>query len=145
MSNPASYQQIEEDKKLRQSLQVVPLQGHPNRFKLFCEYPVHEDVDLAYVCSAKKSNRNMAVAASESLRRKLLRDNKLDAFQSKVIEGINKKQYVVISDTVAKELEGLPQSFQLINYVIKDTSATTKIRVVSNSSVARAGGSYNEL
>ena len=87
----------------------------------------------------------MAVAASESLRKKLLKDNRLDASHTKVIEGINKQQYKVINDDVAKELEGLPQSWQLINYVIKDTSATTKIRVVSNSSIVRAGGSYNEL
>ena len=108
MSNPASYQQIEEDKVLRQSLQIVPVQEHPKRFKLLCEYPVHQDVDLAYLYSASKSNRKMAVAASESLRKKLLKDNQLDAFHAKVIEGINKKQYKVINDDVAKELEGLP-------------------------------------
>ena len=64
-----------------------------------------------------------------------VRDNQMDAFHAKVIEGINKQQYMVINYDVAKELEGLPQSWQLINYVIKDTSATTKIRVVSNSSI----------
>ena len=87
----------------------------------------------------------MAFAASESLWKKLLRDGKLDSFHEKVMEGVAKKQYLLVDETVEKEFEGLPCSFQLINYVVKDTSATTKIRVVSNSSVPRSGGSYNDL
>ena len=56
-----------------------------------------------------------------------------------------KGQYRLINDDVEKEYMNLPQSFQLVNYVCKESSATTKIRVVSNSSVPRQGGSYNDL
>jgi hypothetical protein len=44
-------------------------------------------------------------------------------------EGILKQQYRLIDPVVEKEFSGLPQSFQLVNYVCKDTSATTKIRI----------------
>ena len=87
----------------------------------------------------------MAVASSLALRKKLEKDGKLLAFHDKVYEGVSKGQYRLINDEVEKEYIGLPQSFQLVNYVCKETSATTKIRVVSNSSVPRQGGSFNDL
>ena len=46
---------------------------YAGRFKLSLEYPVNADVDLAYIYSASKSNQNMAKLSSESLRRKLQR------------------------------------------------------------------------
>ena len=44
----------------------------------------------------------MAKTSSESLRKKLLRDKKLEAFHAKVWEGVTKKQYTLIdADFVA--------------------------------------------
>ena len=70
----------------------------------------------------------MAVASSLALRRKLEREGKLQTFHDKVTEGVSKGQYRLITPAIEKEFTGLPQSYQLVKYVCKDTSATTKIR-----------------
>ena len=49
MDNPASNQQMQEDKLLKQALQVVPILGTSKRFWLLCEYPLQPGVDLAYL------------------------------------------------------------------------------------------------
>ena len=145
MANPRTYEQMQEDLILRESLKSIPVDGKSGMFKLTCEYPVKAGVNLTYLYDVSRTNRRMAVASSLSLRRKLEREGKLLSFHEKLTEGISKQQYRLIDPLVEQEFLGLPQSFQLVNYVCKDTSATTKIRVVSNSSVARNGGSYNDL
>ena len=55
-----------------------------------------------------------------------------------------KKQYTLIDADCEATHSGLPVSYQLINFICKDTSASTKIRVVTNSSVPWLGGSFNE-
>ena len=145
MSNPRTYEQMQEDLILRESLQTVPVAGKSGMFKLTCEYPVKDGVNLTYLYDVSRTNKRMAAASSLALRRKLEREGKLQSFHEKLTEGISKQQYRLIDPVVEKEFSGLPQSFQLVNYVCKDTSATTKIRVVSNSSVARSGGSFNDL
>ena len=84
----------------------------------------------------------MARTSSESLRKKLLRDKKPEAFHAKVWEGVTKKQYTLIDADCEADHAGFPVSYQLINFICKD--ASTKIRVVTNSSLPRSGGSFNE-
>ena len=49
----------------------------------------------------------------------------------------------ILTEKEEDELKDLPCSYQLINYVKKPTSTTTKLRVVTNSSIRRLGGSLN--
>ena len=83
MGNPASYEELEEDKVIREAIQINPDGNAPGRFKLSVDYPTKPGVDLAYIYSASRSNRHMAAASSESLRKKLLKDGKLQAFHEK--------------------------------------------------------------
>ena len=55
-----------------------------------------------------------------------------------------KKQYTLINAECEAAHAGLPVSYQLINFICKDTSTNTKIRVVTNSSVPSSVGSFNE-
>ena len=118
---------MQEDLILRKYLQTVPVPGKVDMYKLTCEYPVKDGVNLTYLYDVARTNRPMAVASSLALRRKLEREGKLQSFHDKLTEGISKQQYRLINQDVEKEFTGLPQSFQLVNYVCKDTSATTKI------------------
>ena len=95
-------------------------------------------------CVSCKSNRYMAKTSSESLRKKLFRDKQIEAFHAKVWEGVSKKQYTLIDADCEAAHAGLPVTYQLINFICKDASASTKIRVVTNSSVPRSGGSFNQ-
>merc|ERR1711954_536294 len=66
-------------------------------------------------------------------------------FHDKVIDSLTKGHTALMTDQMKKDYEGLPRSYQLINFVVKESSASTKLRVVTNSSVPRKGGSFNEL
>ena len=87
----------------------------------------------------------MAKAASLSLRRKLSKSGKLEDFHAKVMESITDKHVVVMNEKLTSEHADIPRSYQLINVVYKDSSASTKTRVVTNLSVKRLGGSFNDL
>ena len=57
---------------------------------------------------------------------------------------INKGDFLQVTDEVKKAHDGLALSYQLINFVHKSTSSTTKLRVISNSSISHVGGSLND-
>ena len=124
---------------------MEPVSGHGQsaRFKISLEYPTHRPIHEIY--NEKNSNRGMAMAASKSLRRKLLKSGQAEEFHLKVLDGLEKGHMVEVTPQVQKVHDGLPQSYQLINYVHKESSGSTKLRVVTNSSVARLGGSFNEV
>ena len=70
--------------------------------------------------------------------------NKLQDFHSQISESIAKGHVAEVTNELATRYKGQPISYQLINYVEKASSATTKLRVVTNSSIPRMGGSLNE-
>ena len=47
-----------------------------------------------------------------------------------------KKNYVQVTPEIESQLQCLPVSFQLIDYVCKESSASTTLRVVTNSRLA---------
>ena len=96
MQHPRTYEQMTEDLILKRSIQVISVPGEQNKFRLMVEYPLKDNVDLAYIYDVKRSNRGMAAASSLALRRKLERDGKLQAFHDKLCEGITKGQYCLI-------------------------------------------------
>ena len=49
-----------------------------------------------------------------------------------------------VNAEVRKLHEGLPFSYKLVNYVHKSISNSTKLRVISNSSISPVGGSLND-
>ena len=57
---------------------------------------------------------------------------------------INKGEFMQVTDEVKKAHDGLALSYQLINFVHKFTSSTTKLRVISNSSISCVGGLLND-
>ena len=110
---------MQEDLILRKALQTVPVPGKVDMYKLTCEYPLKDGVILTYLYDVARTNRPVAAASSLALRRKLEREGKLQSFHDKLTEGISKQQYRLINQDVEKEFTGLPQSYQLVNYVCK--------------------------
>ena len=64
--------------------------------KLCLEYPIKQGLDLAYLYSASKTNARMARLSTESLQKKLIREGKIETFNSKVWEVVTKGQYVMV-------------------------------------------------
>ena len=141
----STFREMGEDAVIKNALKVehVSGEGQNAKYRLNLEYPTYKPLSESY--NETNSNRTMAVAASKSLRKKLLKSGKAVEFHAKVLDAATKKHVVEVTDEVAKAHLGLPHSYQLINYVTKESSASTKVRVVTNSSVQRRGGSFNDL
>ena len=78
------------------------------------------------------------------MRNKLDKEGFLDNFHAQIITAIEKGEFVIVTPEVAKAHDGLATSYQLINFVHKSTSTTTKLREISNSSISCHGGSLND-
>ena len=68
----------------------------------------------------------------------------LEAFDEQIKKAVSSEHMVAVTESVRAEHASYPKSYQLINYVLKPSSASTKVRVVTNSSIKRIGGSLNE-
>ena len=139
----STFAEIGEDATIRRALEVHRISGKNeeiiNEFRI--DYPTYMSLDKVY--TDKNCNDNMARQASLSLRRKLVKGNKVQAFHEKVMESVQANHVVVMTPELIKQHADLPKSYQLVNVVYKDSSASTKVRVVTNSSVHRLGGSFN--
>ena len=134
--------EMEEDENIRKAIEVKPNEEQTG-FRFWVEYPTISREGFASLYRPENSNQKMALESSKRLRVKLKREGKLLQFHNQVWEAVSKKYALPMSPELNSKYEGLPASYQLINFVIKDTSATTKLRVVSNSSINRCGGSFN--
>ena len=97
-------------------------------------------MSLKDMFTEENCNRAMALKSSESLRNRLSKLNKLQDFHSQISESIAKGHVAEVTNELATRYKGQPISYQLINYVEKASSANTKMRVVTNSSIPRIGG-----
>ena len=105
----SSIEEMEQDIIIKDAIkQHKQLDGS---IKLCLEYPIKQGLDLAYLYSASKTNARMARLSTESLRKKLIREGKIETFNSKVWEGVTKGQYVIIDKQVQAEHENEPVSY----------------------------------
>ena len=57
----------------------------------------------------------MALAASKRLSKKMIRENKTEAFHSKVVDAVSKGHTVMVTSAIETEYRDYPKSYQLIN------------------------------
>ena len=69
--------------------------------------------------------------SSINLCKKLEHEGYLAEFNQQIWDAVNKGEFVEVNDEVRKLHEGLPFSYQLVNYVHKSTSNSTKLTVIS--------------
>ena len=140
----STFVEIGEDAIIRRALEIHKISEKDgkviNEFRI--DYPTYVNLDKVY--TKANCNDSMARQASLSLRRKLVKGNKIEAFHEKVMESVEAGHVVVMTPELIKQHSDLPSSYQLVNVVYKDSSASTKVRVVTNSSVQRMGGSFND-
>ena len=144
-NSPRSVSELEETRLIDEAIECVSVPGHDNKFMFVLDYPELPGVELIEKYSAGQgSNKNIAVQSSTNLRKKLEREGYLVDFHDQIWDAVKKGEFVEVNDEIRHLHHGLPFSFQLVNYVHKATSSSTKLRVISNSSISRVGGSLNE-
>ena len=136
--------ELDQDLKIKDALKLEQVSGEGKSLKqrFIIEYPTHSDLNEVY--TEQNCNERMALQSSKSLRKKLIKNGKIHEFHDKVVDSVTKGHVAVMTPKMKRDHENLPRSYQLINYVVKESSASTKLRVVTNSSAPRRGGSYNE-
>ena len=139
-----SMKEFEETEIIRKAIEVKPDPARPGKKYIFVEYPAKEGRDLSTLYTARNSNEAMAKASSVSLHKRLSKAGLLTAFDEQIKKALSSEHMITVTDSVKAEHAQYPSLFQLINYVLKPSSASTKVRIVTNSSMSRIGGSLNE-
>ena len=88
---------------IEQSISCVPVQGKANVWQFELDYPELPDVNLAekYKCGAN-SNKSIAIKSTTNLRNKLDKEGFLDDFHEQITTAINKGEFIIVKDKVAK-------------------------------------------
>ena len=144
-NSPRSMAKLEETRLLDEAISCVSVAGKENVWMFELDYPELPDVDLSQkYLAGQSSNKAVAVQSSTSLRKKLDKEGYLEDFHEQIMSAVEKGEFMIVTENVKQLHESLPCSYQLVNYVHKTTSSSTKLRVISNSSISRVGGSLNE-
>ena len=106
--------------------------------KLNMVYPLLKDPNLL------GDNGNVAKGMASKLEERLIRTNKLEEYNTQLLNYLDRG---VIGEISREELDSWSGPFNYISHhgVEKLSSTTTKLRVVSNSSLKNNGLSYNDL
>lgn len=101
---------------------------NPDMRRVMFKYPTIEDLNKL------ADNRLQAIAESRNLETNLRRRSELEAYNSKLREFIDRRVLHEFSNKELKEWNG-PNKYISHNGFVKPGSVTTKLRVVSNSSL----------
>ena len=104
--------------------------------QIWCDFPFIKDP----VCLP--NNRDAAVAVAEKVRKSLIRDNLLDAYNKQVQEILDRKAAVRLSDQEMLEYQGPCQ--YISHHPVLKNSVSTPVRMVTNSSFPNGGSSLNQ-
>ena len=143
LKKPASISELVEGSKMIEKVEVEDNPTGDGTKIVVIDYAFKDDIDPKDIYPPVLANKEMAKKASLNLRKKLEKENILLQFHDQIQEAKSLEHMELLSPERLKALDKLPVSYQLINYVKKDTSATTKLRVVTNSSINRINGSLN--
>ena len=69
----------------------------------------------------------MAKLSSVSLHKRLSKAGLLEAFDEQIKKAVNSEHMIAVTDSVRAEHASYPKSYQFINYVLKPSSALTKV------------------
>ena len=104
--------------------------------QIVCDYPFIKDP----VCL--QNNREAAVNVAEKVRKGLIRDNLLEAYDKQVREILDRKAAVQLNKQEMDDYQG-PTQYISHHPVLKD-SVSTPCRMVTNSSFPNGGSSLNQ-
>ena len=106
----STFTEIGEDVVIKEALEVHRVSGKDedviNEFRI--DYPTYLPLDEIY--TEKNCNNHMARQATLSLRRKLVKSGKVHDFHIKVMESVEAKQVVIMTDELTKLHSDLSES-----------------------------------
>ena len=106
-----------------------PDDKRPGKNYIYVEYPTREGCNLDTLYTENNSNEQMAKQSSVSLHKRLSKAGLLEAFDEQIKKAVNSEHMIPVTDSVRKEHACYPKSYQLINYVLKPSSASKKVAV----------------
>ena len=139
LTQPVSFKEQEEGKLIKQSMEF----DYKNK-EVHASYPYIKDP--AKVFPPDQSNYKLASKLATNLKRSLTRDNLLLEYQSNWDDMIKRGVIRELSDEEMESWEsaGNPTNYCSHHAVLKD-SKSTKVRIVTNSSLAHNGTSLNAI
>ena len=121
--------------KKQAELDLIKEKTYLKEGEVFCDYPFIRDP------SCLSFNRGTVIKVAEKVERDLLRDNMYEAYNEQIRDQLKSGVAVRLTEDELKSWTG-PCNYITHHYVLKD-SASTPVRVVSNSSFNNCGVSLN--
>ena len=121
----------------------ISVKEDPVTHQLFVEasYPFIGDIENLY--SSDKSNFGGAVSTTRALFKKLHKVGRAQDFHAEIVKSINEGHMKLLSKTEGEEMMKSFHCFSFLNYQLKDSSSSQKVRPVTNSSSNHISGSVN--
>ena len=139
---PTSYKEQMEGKTVRSCMTY----DFPSQ-KVFAKFPFIEGKDPKKIFPPEKSNQKSAIRRAENLKRSLIKDGIFeeytDVFYEQLARGVIRKVH-------KDEIDSYERAGGAVNYcshqlVIKNSSLSTRLRSVVNSSFAHNGTNLNDI
>ena len=122
--------------KKQAELDLIKEKTYLREGEVFCDYPFIRDQ------SCLSFNRGTVIKVAEKVERDLLRDNMYEAYNDQIRDQLKRGVAVRLPEDELKSLTGLCH-YETHHYVVLKDSASTPVRVVSNSTFDNCGVSLN--
>ena len=140
LNSNASVQELAELELIRNCI-TVKRNPVTNQDYVEASYPFIGDLETLY--SPEKSNYNGAVSTTRSLFKKLHKIGRAEAFNEEIEKSISEGHMQLLSKAEGEAIMKKFHCFSFLNFQLKDSSSSQKIRPVTNSSSSHVSGSAN--
>ena len=126
---------------IRGCVEVRPDPLNPQKEIILASYPFIGDIETLY--SADKSNYAGAVNTTRTLFKRLHKVGKADEFDQEIQKSINEGHMRILSQQEKDTVLAGFHCFSFLNFQLKESSTSHRIRPVTNSSSSHVSGSSN--
>ena len=138
-SSALSIQQRAELDEILKNVEIIPNPERPGKFMFLVQYVWHK-IDIFEQFNSSRTNYRQVLKSTLDLRKRLLKMGKLSEFDNLIKEEVASGFMKPLNEEDEHRFSSLPECFNRLNLVFKDSSETTKTRIVNDNSTYHANG-----
>ena len=136
--NQASLLELDQLREIASAISIIKGADNPFFLKICLEIP-----NWRNLYDPKYSNKNNALSTSKKLFKQLIKIGKFDEFNKEIQKSIDSKHFTFLSSEEEVSVLQEAHCFSSLNYALKNSSSSQKVRPVSNASFPHFNSSPN--
>ena len=140
LNGQGSLHELSELKFILNSMTKISNPEKPDTYYLYIDLNIP---DREHLYRPELSNRLQALQTSKRLYNNLLKANKLTEFQDEINASIEKGHFIYLNEQQTHEILSKAHCFAALNFSIKESSNSQKIRPVLNNSFTHKSKDYS--